>query len=637
MMKLRELRLADFKGVRSATYSFNRITRVLGQNGSGKTTVANAWYWLWADKDYGLRSNPNIRPNDVEECVPKVEAVLDIDGTEITIAKMQKRTVSKPNARGVSKVALTNTYEINNVPKTERDFKVYLEERGIQFELFLPLSHPDVFTGQKATDMRKALFAMAESRTDREVAAVTEGCEDLVSLLEQYKTEEVEAMNKASKKKAEQQLAAIPNQIIGLEKAKVDVDEAELELQRNILQEQLAEVEQQECDNEKTYEAVAKIQSDIMQTKFDIGDVERRANESLMQKRKEARGIYDAASEEANILFEKKKKAEANLERAKATVETKKAERNLKLKEFYSVQSETLPEDAVICPTCGQKLPTERAQEIIEGFENGKKVRLGQITKEGQAICAERDKSVEEIPKIEAEIEQLRGAWNAKTSESGKAYQELHSLPESVDLTGNQEYVALQKKLYALQSQLNKMDTGDALKQELRTRKSNIRADLDKVNQWLAKASNNVDIDEQITALQEKQRDYEQSKADAERILYELSLLAEAKNELLVGEINSHFRIVKWVLFDHQKNGEYKECCIPAVDERRFGDSTNTGREIIIKLDICNSLQRFYGMNIPVFLDGAEAINDWRIPEMNCQLITMKVTADKELKIEMEE
>ena len=46
-----------------------------------------------------------------------------MDGKEITIAKMQKRKVGKPDANGISKVTLTNTYEINSVPKTERDFK----------------------------------------------------------------------------------------------------------------------------------------------------------------------------------------------------------------------------------------------------------------------------------------------------------------------------------------------------------------------------------------------------------------------------------------------------------------------------------------------------------------------------------
>ena len=98
-------------------------------------------------------------------------------------------------------------------------------------------------------------------------------------------------------------------------------------------------------------------------------------------------------------------------------------------------------------------------------------------------------------------------------------------------------------------------------------------------------------------------------------------------------EINNHFGIVKWLLFDYQKNGEYKEVCIPTIDGKRFGDSTNTGREIEAKLDICNSFQKFFGMQLPIFLDGAESLNDCFMPELDTQLITLAVSEDRELII----
>jgi len=229
---LKSLHLENFKGTKDKIYEFGKSTRVSSMNRLGKTTIATAWFWLLADKNYELVSNPNIRPDDVKECVPTVTAVLDVDGKEITIAKMQKRKVGKPDANGISKVTLTNTYEINSVPKTERDFKADLEELGLAFDNFLVCSHPDTFTGQKQADMRKVLFKMASAKTDAEIAAMNKDTSDVAKLLEIYKFEEIEAMNNASKKKAVEQLDAIPNQIIGLEKAKVDVDVAEQELAR---------------------------------------------------------------------------------------------------------------------------------------------------------------------------------------------------------------------------------------------------------------------------------------------------------------------------------------------------------------------------------------------------------------------
>ena len=143
---LESLHLENFKGTKDKTYEFGKTTRMSGMNRIGKTTIATSWFWLLADKNYELVCNPNIRPDDVEECVPTVTAVLDVDGKKITIAKMQKRKVGKPDANGISKVTLTNTYEINSVPKTERDFKADLEELGLSFDNFLVCSHPDVFT-----------------------------------------------------------------------------------------------------------------------------------------------------------------------------------------------------------------------------------------------------------------------------------------------------------------------------------------------------------------------------------------------------------------------------------------------------------------------------------------------------------
>ena len=137
-MILKSMHLEFFKGAQDKTYSFgNPITRIKAMNGRGKTTIADAFMWVLFDKSYALVSNPNIRPNDVEECTPAVTLVLDIDGKEVTISKAQKRKVSKPDVLGVSKVTLSNTYEVNSVPKTERDFKAYMEEAGVDFETAL--------------------------------------------------------------------------------------------------------------------------------------------------------------------------------------------------------------------------------------------------------------------------------------------------------------------------------------------------------------------------------------------------------------------------------------------------------------------------------------------------------------------
>ena len=88
---IKSLHLENFKGAKSATYQFDgKNASVIGQNGAGKTTLFTGFMWLMADKDSDLKSNPNIRPLDKEECTPRIEVVFDIDGKELTAAKIQK-------------------------------------------------------------------------------------------------------------------------------------------------------------------------------------------------------------------------------------------------------------------------------------------------------------------------------------------------------------------------------------------------------------------------------------------------------------------------------------------------------------------------------------------------------------------
>lgn len=218
----------------------------------------------------------------------------------------------------------------------------------------------------------------------------------------------------------------------------------------------------------------------------------------------------------------------------------------------------------------------------------------------------------------------------------------MSEFPEKADYTQNEEYVKLNARHNEVLAEIERLQAADdaEIVESLKIEKADLRSQLEEINKIIAQAANNIRIDEQIADMQKKQREYEQAKADAEKILHQLKEVSKRKNALLVEEINQHFGIVRWKLFDFQKNGEYKEVCIPTVlDEETgiykvFGDTTNTGREIEAKLDICNSFQKFFNMYVPIFLDGAESINDEYVPVVDTQLILLTVSEDKQLKVE---
>ena len=185
---------------------------------------------------------------------------------------------------------------------------------------------------------------------------------------------------------------------------------------------------------------------------------------------------------------------------------------------------------------------------------------------------------------------------------------------------------------------MKKMNNADEMRQQLKIEESELQSQLTEVEKQIALSQRNIEIDEQIADLRNKQSEYEQNKANAEKILYQLDLVSKRKNELLTDDINKHFEIVRWQMFEYQKNGEIKDCCVLLIDGKRFGESTNKGREILAKLDIIKGLQKFYGQYYPVFLDNAESLSEETLKriDMPCQLILLKVTEDRELKVEVE-
>ena len=665
---LKSLHLENFKGTKDKTYEFGKTTRMSGMNRIGKTTIATAWFWLLADKNYELVSNPNIRPDDVEECVPTVTAVLDVDGKEIAIAKMQKRKVGKPDANGISKVTLTNTYEINSVPKTERDFKADLEELGLILDNFLVCSHPDVFTGQKQADMRKILFKMASAKTDAEIAATSEDTADAAKLLESYKFEEIEAMNNASKKKAVEQLDAIPNQIIGLEKAKVDVDVAEQELAKADLERKIAEADQKIAS---AGNAVENLRQEEMQLQFDMSVITQDMSRELSAKRRELENSLENYNPVVENIRKNISKTEGQIaDNTKAIVDTD-VERK-KLGEQYNAEKSKVFDEAsylfdeskwvfdestTVCSLCGQMLPAEKIEQLKADFESRKeKARVDAAQRladaknnfvvqknfnlEGIKANGTAKNLIDELTKknvdLQAVIDDLKEQEKVAAAHKEELSKKLAGIPEEADYTQNEEYVKLNTRHNEVLAEIERLQAADdaEIVASLKIEKADLRSQLEEINKIIAQAANNIRIDEQIADMQKKQREYEQAKADAEKILHQLKEVSKRKNALLVEEINQHFGIVSWKLFDYQKNGEYKEVCVPMVDGKEFGVTTNTGREIQAKLDICNSFQKFFDMYVPIFLDGAESLNNEYIPAVDTQLILLTVTEDKQLKVE---
>ena len=129
-IKILNLKLRNFKGIKNLEIDFNcKDTNIYGANATGKTTIFDAFKWLFFDKDSNDRKDFNIKTLDINNnpihfLEHAVEATLIIDGVDMTFKKVfQEKWVKK---RGQSEQEFSGhetNYWIDEVPVKKKDYE----------------------------------------------------------------------------------------------------------------------------------------------------------------------------------------------------------------------------------------------------------------------------------------------------------------------------------------------------------------------------------------------------------------------------------------------------------------------------------------------------------------------------------
>lgn len=637
-MKLLQLRATNFMNTHDETFRFFDKTMVSARNGVGKSTLINAYMWLLFDADAELHSNPPVRRTvdgePVNDMDVSIEGIFDIDGKIVTARKVQKRKFKKDGS-GYSD---DNTYFINDVPKTLKAFNEYFE---VDMKILQMCSNVNAFLQKKDKDIREYLFSKVENITDLDIAKSNERLAELITLLEKYSREEIEAMNKASVSKVNNEIPILDGQIKEKERdvaENSDIDLAELELQKKSLKEQIADNESKQNDISKQLSEYDRMSTRIMELKFEQGDLQRKANEENVKQRNE---IENKISDK-KFLLSQAEKIVRDTEREITNLEDgiqKDSSLLKKIREEYkTVQALKFDENSLICKYCGQEYPSDKKEQIKADFEDKKASDLQAITVKGNNINTLLKEQKLKLEELEKELPQHVQSVNMLNESISSLQVELNKLPQSIDISGTEEYKVIQSEISELQAKLSGQINFDDIKKSLKEEFTRLNSELIEVEKRIAKA----DISEKEARLEElrQQRiDLEQKKTDCQKILDLLKELDKEKNETLVDSINAMFGLVKWQLFDFAKNGGYKSVCVPMVDNKSILSlASNKGNRILGRVDIVNSIQKIEGLNVPVFLDDVESLDDENIKKavslLNCQVIILKVTNGEKLRFE---
>ncbi len=119
-----------------------------------------------------------------------------------------------------------------------------------------------------------------------------------------------------------------------------------------------------------------------------------------------------------------------------------------------------------------------------------------------------------------------------------------------------------------------------------------------------------------------------------ERKLDLLKEFTRKKNELLQADVNKYLNFATAKLFRPLLNGDTEECCDFVYNGEAYARNLNHGARMLTEVDICRAFQKVGNVNFPIIIDDTESVDDWRIPQIDNQLIMLKHTQDKELVIE---
>ena len=406
---------------------------------------------------------------------------------------------------------------------------------------------------------------------------------------------------------------------------------------------------------------------------FDMSGIMQTMNRELSEKRRE----LDNAKFEASQLFADANKKitadEKQISENKAAIEAAKKKRKELGAEYNTEKAKVFDEtpylfheeewqfdeNSTICKSCGQSLPADRIEQIKADFEARKakckedcekniEIRRNLFEKNHnkalediKAKGFEQKHIIEDLTtrneQLQAEIESLKKQEQDAIAKQNELAKQLEELPAEADYSQNAEYVKLKARHDEVRVEIIKADSlgHDELMFQFEEEKKELLSELDSVKAEIAKASKNIETEERIGELEAEQKEVGQKVADQEKMLYLLEQFIKAKMLRISDTINSKFKTVSWKLFEVQINGGLKECCECTVNGVPYS-ALNSGHRIIAGLDIIQSLSELYGVTAPIFIDNAESLNEFNVPDMAAQMILLAVSDDKKLKVEVE-
>lgn len=666
-VEVKKISLENYKKFPSKSVDLFPRTEISGRNREGKSTLQDAYLDVLTGKMANGTEPASIRRKENGVEVPKVDVIreltLVVNGKEKVIRKITKQKWRKP--RGQSEEVFDGnetSYEIDGFPAKSKDYTEFIQSIAEPSTLLM-CSNPKPFldTLQKSTaESRKVLEKMSgfdiaqfmeENPQYAHVEEITKG-HSVEDTLKKLRKELNAQKKKVDAKNTE--IAYETNRSVEAE------DTSYLESKKHEINAELSKLEEQEQILEDSAKGYDSLTYEIRGLKSSRDGLVSKADKELKDKKAAIMNVYyDLAKNkiekesairmlgmELDNHIRAGQQAKADLDRARQDYPRIK-EMEWDDSELKAIEAETFNDSDTICPTCGQELPEEQISELRASFEEKKKFRIeNELTKKqnwesakqnqlkgtcdlGNSASAKLKKTNEEISKLQSEI----GVAQDEVAELTKQIEEEQSkfveLPESVDMTNDEEYLAVTARIAELEEKLKSFDDVPGKKQELRVQISNVKEQISDMNADIKIAQAAVvGKEKQVAELNEKLRKLGKVQADIEKNIDTVLSFSIQKNKALAEKINPHFKHFQFSFLDYTIEGNPVETCKMICNGVNYFDGLNYSDKILCDIDLLRGLQALNGLNLPIFVDNSESVNTTRLPSAEQQMIVLRVTDD---------
>ena len=653
---LKKLSVENYKKFEAREFDFTGRTEVSGRNRQGKTSLMDAYFDVLTGKlaDGTLPNNIRRKVDGEEVDDPVVrELVIDVDGTEYVIQKKTKK----------GKSSNTVEYYVNGIKRNKTEYMEILR-RIADPDTIAMCSNARVFLNeiQKATAKARETLGGIAGFSESQFRAEHPEYEWIKNEgVEGDSIEEILKARRRDLRKAKSDVDDIAKQIRKEQGRQVECDET-LPAQRDDLLDLLKENEKQEkvlCDASREYDRIS----------IELAGL-KRSRDALVEKAgKTARENHDRITSLLYTLKSDKKNAENKLrlaemdlehaskgiERHKAALAQAKSKYTEALKEKWggdteltAIRGEEFDPESAVCPTCGQMLPEEAAKrkfdfnkqtriskmlEEKEQFEKNKRTKLEQITEDGNEASEGLETAKETKKEAETVIEATKKEITSLALEIAETEKEAEKPIPEPDMSGDEEYKAVCDKISALEESINGIGNGENdrillnnNRHSLEAKLRDIEAKIKTQTARLEEKANNLE------ALQEEQKKLSQKQANIQQKVDQLTEYSIEKNKALAAVINPHFKHFQFQFLDYTQDGEPLETCRMICNGIDYANGLNHSDRILCDIDLVMGLQEMNELRLPVWVDDTESINSDRIPELDTQMILLKVS-DGELSV----